>query len=115
MTTREILEIVLGFLCGGLAGTVLQLEAIKTEILEHKELPWRARTRMARYFGWERLAKSCADVEKSDRAVFATILIGTLKDLGGPLLLAPRSREAFEGMLAEAERRYAETCRRRRS
>jgi hypothetical protein len=101
------------FLCGGLCGTVLQQMLIKKMLFTDKKLPWRVQTLLTRYFGWMSWSKSCARVEVSERELYATILIGTLHDLGGPRLLPPSSKQAFDGMLAEAERRYAELCKQR--
>jgi hypothetical protein len=109
------LDVVISFLCGGLFGTVLQLLAFRRMLFAGEgELPWKARTRLARYFGYLSLSKTSEQVEASDRAEYAVVLVGTLHDLGGPLLLAPRSKEAFDGMLAEAERRYAEVRKKRK-
>jgi hypothetical protein len=103
-----------GFLCGGAIGDLAHQMVIQRMLFTYKDLPWRTKTRLARYFGWMRWSNSCAAVETAERAVYATILIGTLHDLGGPLLLAPTSKEAFDGMLAEAERRYTTRCRQRK-
>jgi hypothetical protein len=105
----------IGFLCGGLFGTVLQQLAIQWMLFtDVNGLPWMVKTRLTRYFGWLKWSKACSQVEIRDRALYATILIGTLHDLGGPLLLAPKSKAAFDGMLAEAERRYSEALRERK-
>lgn len=109
MTRQEIVALVIGFLGGGLFGTVHQQMQIRWMLLTDKgELPWRVKTRLTKYFGWLDWSKACASVEASERASYATILIGTLHDLGGPRLLAPESKAAFDGMIAETERRYAE-------
>lgn len=112
---HEILFVVgISFLCGGLVGTVLQQLALKWMLFTDVHgLPWMVKTRLTKYFGWISWSKACAQVEIRDRAVYATVLIGTLHDLGGPLLLAPHSKEAFDRMLAEAERRYSEIRKKR--
>lgn len=115
MMRPEIFYAIGGFLCGGLCGTILQHIVIQWVLLNDVyELPWMVKTKLTRHFGWFKWSKACAEVEACERASYATILIGTLHDLGGPRLLAPKSKAAFDGMIAEAERRYAITLKERK-
>lgn len=114
MSANEIFGLVLGFLFGGLFGTVRQQIKFKQLLYTNDGLPWKAKSRLSWYFGCEKWSESCVEVEIADRSLYAMFLIAALHDLGGPLLLAPSSKEAFDGMLVEAERRYTEHCKNRR-
>jgi len=111
---KDLFVYSLCFLLGGLTGTLMQQLAILIAMFEHKDLPWRTQSKLARYFGYGKWADASERVEKAERAVFATILIGVWSDLGGSRLLTPKSKDGFEGMLVEAERRYAESRKRRK-
>lgn len=69
-------------------------------------LPWFAQERLASHLGLEGLRSACARVDEAQRAHYATVLVATLHDLGGPRLLVPGSKDAFWGMIREAERRF---------
>jgi hypothetical protein len=99
--TQEIIFLFLGFLSGGLMATVIVQGIFQRMCFKDRGLPWRARAKATRFFGFHKWSEGCEKVDKAERAVYATVMLGALHDLGGPLLLAPRSTEAFDGFLAE--------------
>lgn len=107
----DVLYDVVLVLLGAWFGFLLCLLLLHRLVLVKGDLPHWLRERYARCLGMGSLADRCAAADRARRAHYATILVGTLHDLGGPRLLAPGSEEAFRGMLREAERRYAEAVR----
>lgn len=74
---------------------------------KYSSLPWSVREEGACLCARESLARSWVRVSEAERASFAAVLFEACRDLGGPTPAVPRSREVLEGVLREAERRYA--------
>jgi hypothetical protein len=68
-------------------------------------MPWMGKQEISRFVGLSKLADCYAEIEKHNRSLYATIMIGALMDLGGRCHV-PESEEGLMGLLAEAERRY---------
>ena len=69
-------------------------------------MPWTGKREISRFVGLSKLADFYDEIEREDRVVYATFLIGALTDLGGRCYI-PKSNDGLKGLLAEAERRYA--------
>ena len=107
MTTAELAGLcvcLMFFALGGLVGSARTMWRLMG--LDHLRLPWRTQLRFYHFFGADEiLFKRARQYDLHTREVYATILIATLSDLGGPGPW-PRSREALENVLAETERRF---------
>ena len=103
----EMLGSLICFALGGLCGAGLLFVSLANEMEQGPRLPWRSRRIFWRFFGDRSFEQTAERAERSRRELYALVLIGTMMDLGGhgrsPY---PRSKEATEGLLAEAERRF---------
>lgn len=106
MNRQEFFLLLVGFLSGGLIATIVVQGIFQRMLWKQKGLPWRAKVKMTRYFGFDKWSEGCERVDAAERAVYATVMLGVLHDFGGNRLLAPRSTEAFDGFLLKVERRY---------
>jgi hypothetical protein len=92
------------FALGGLVGSMRTMWRLLG--LDHCRLPWRTRLRFYHFFGDDEiLLRRATQADQDSREVYAIILMTVLSDLGGPGPW-PRSKQALENVLAEAERRF---------
>ena len=70
-----------------------------------RTVPTVVRRAVARYLGMEKLERLFDDLAISEHRLYAIHLLGAVHDLGGRFHV-PRSGEAMDGILREAERRY---------
>ena len=107
MTKVELAALCVCFTCfclGGLVGSIYVMMHLLSS--DHLRLPWRMKLRFYHFFGAdETLFKHAQQLDKDAREVFGAIVITVLADWGGPGPW-PKSKQAMDNVLAEAERRF---------
>ena len=104
---RDLFSQLICFLLGGLAGSGYLFVSLANEMDRGPRLPWRSRRLFWRYFGDRSFEATAKGGEKNRRALYGCLVVATMADLSGPGRNPyPTSREAYDGLLAEAERRF---------
>ena len=104
---RDLFSQLMCFMIGGLFGAGLLFVSLANEMDGGPRLPWRSRRLFWRYFGDRSFEVTAERGEKNRRELYGCLVVATMADLSGPGRNPyPTSREAYDGLLAEAERRF---------
>jgi len=104
---RDLFSQLACFLLGGLIGSCLLFVSLANEMDRGPRLPWRSRRLFWRYFGDRSFEATAERAEKSRRELYGCLVVASMADLSGASRSPyPTSREAYDGLLAEAERRF---------
>lgn len=100
------------FLAGCLVGFFACRASVARHLFNFDGLPWWAKARLASYLGHLSISKTCDAIAKSERFIYATIVVKIALGLGARSL---RSVDQIEDLVSQAERSYAEHLQERRS
>ena len=104
---KELFSQLICFLLGGVAGAGYLFVTLANEMDCGPRLPWRSRRLFWRYFGDRSFEATAERGEKSRRELYGCLVVAAMADLSGTSRSPyPTSREAYDGLLAEAERRF---------